>query len=77
MSIGLRLGHALRSLWEALALDHVHLVRAERTAERWPKADEERLEAFHNCHTLPDCGHWLHVDRPDALVSLLLRHSSL
>ena len=52
-----------------------HLVRAERTA--WPVEDVSRLEtlashAGFNYHVLENSGHWVHVDAPAALATLLL-----
>ncbi len=54
----------------------VHLVRAGRSAA-WGGAVAARLaalapEAAARVHTLPDAGHWLHVDQPEALIRMLL-----
>lgn len=55
----------------------VHLVRGARS-DRWPAAALARAEAAAASgrlvlHTLPDAGHWLHVDNPGALTDLLAR----
>lgn len=54
----------------------VHLVRAERS-DRWVGEDARRVEALTagsgavRAHTLPNAGHWLHVDAPEALLAML------
>lgn len=53
----------------------VHLVRAEQS-DRWSAADLALLERpeLEGCvHALPNAGHWLHIDAPEALHTLLLR----
>lgn len=52
----------------------VDVVRAARS-ERWSPAELARFEgrAGLHLHTLPDAGHWLHVDNPDGLHALLVR----
>ena len=69
-----------RSLWHVFekppAHTDVRLVRAGRSAA-WGGATGERLaqlspQAAQRVHTLPNAGHWLHVDAPDALIQLLL-----
>lgn len=55
------------------ARTEVHLVRAGRS-DRWTPAERERLEATRPpvcAHLIPDAGHWLHVDAPDATWALL------
>jgi len=53
----------------------VTLVKAERS-DRWTADDLDRAEAADASgnlvwHVLPDAGHWLHVDNPEALLALL------
>lgn len=71
-----------RDLWLAVEAPRiapeVHIVHAARS-ERWKDAVLERLAsppggAPSHLHTLPDAGHWLHVDAPDALRALLVEH---
>ena len=71
-----------RDLWLALEAPRVspavHVVHAERSA-RWKPAVLARLAAPSGgaptrLHTLRDAGHWLHVDAPDALRTLLVEH---
>ena len=72
-----------QDLWEPLettALDApaLHLVRAGRS-DRWTPDVMERLDrlspsAAATVHVLPDAGHWVHVDAPDALRTLLVEH---
>lgn len=71
-----------RDLWLALEAPRMapelHVVHAARS-ERWRPAVLERLAqppggAPSHLHTLADAGHWLHVDAPDALRELLVRH---
>ena len=55
----------------------IHVVHAAQS-ERWRPEILERLAnppggAPTHLHTLPDAGHWLHVDAPDALRALLVR----
>lgn len=54
----------------------VHLVRATRS-DRWSPDDRARLEALPvggpvEAHAV-DAGHWVHVDAPDALLTLVRR----
>jgi len=63
-------------LWDTLEVPimdlDIHLVRAARS-ERWDDAMAARAEgSFATLHTLPDAGHWLHVDNPDGLLELML-----
>ena len=69
-----------RSLWGVFeqppAGTDVRLVRAGRSGA-WGGATGERLaalapEAAQRVLLLPNAGHWLHVDAPDALIQLLL-----
>ena len=71
---------AARSLWSICeqppAGTDVRLVRAGRSGA-WGGATGERLaalapEAAQRVLLLPNAGHWLHVDAPDALIQLLL-----
>lgn len=50
----------------------LHIVRAERS-DRWRPEWIEVLENHPRLsfHTLPDAGHWLHVDNPQGLQELL------
>lgn len=50
----------------------VDVVRGGRS-DRWSEADIARLERLPgvSLHTLPEAGHWLHVDAPAALLQLL------
>jgi len=55
---------------------HVHLVRAG-ASDRWNAADRRRLDALAQAprstvHVVEGAGHWLHVDRPQELLGLLL-----
>lgn len=55
---------------------HIDVVRAERS-ERWTDAELQRFaELPQDCatrlHLLPDSGHWVHVDAPEALLELML-----
>ncbi len=72
-----------RDLWgpveatDDLAPD-VEVVRAANS-DRWGPATIRRFQQLHpsaagRLHTLPDAGHWLHVDNPDGLRELLLEH---
>lgn len=52
----------------------VHLVRATRS-DRWSETDRKKLEALPlggpvRAHAI-DAGHWVHVDAPDALLTML------
>jgi esterase len=54
----------------------VEVVRAGQS-DRWTAPILERFDrlppgAAGRLHTLPDAGHWLHIDDPDGLMSLLL-----
>ncbi len=53
----------------------IDVVRAERS-HRWPPDVLARFAAIHHgkthLHMLPDAGHWLHVERTDALVALIV-----
>lgn len=70
-----------RDLWgpveatDDLAPD-VEVVRAANS-DRWTQAAIQRFDrlpasAAGRLHTLPDAGHWLHVDNPDGLRALLV-----
>jgi esterase len=52
----------------------ITVIRAERS-RRWPPEVLARLAAIQHGHThlymLPDAGHWLHVERTDALLALM------
>lgn len=51
----------------------IHVVRAERS-RRWPPQILQRFQQLPpqvSLDLLPDAGHWLHVDQPDALVRLM------
>ncbi len=68
-----------RDLWPMLenpmpALD-IHVVRAQGS-DRWTPASIRRLQALERCtvHRLPHAGHWVHVDNPQGLCNLLVRH---
>ena len=65
--------------WPALerppAGTRLHAVRGSRS-DRWSAADCDRLDRIQasggaEVHVLPDAGHWLHADNPEALLSLL------
>lgn len=65
-----------QDLWDTLEVPiadlDIHLVRAAQS-ERWDDAMAARAESsFATLHTLPDAGHWLHVDNPDGLLSMML-----
>lgn len=54
------------------------LVVAERS-DRWPRAERARARALPPAarvayHELPNSGHWVHVDNPDALLALIAAH---
>ena len=54
----------------------VHVVRAEES-DRWPASvlrwfDELPAGSPAQLHSLPDSGHWVHVDNPDGLLELML-----
>ena len=53
----------------------IDVIRAERS-RRWPPEVLARFAAINNgrthLHMLPDSGHWLHVERTDALVALMV-----
>ena len=60
-------------LWDFLArTDHrVGLVRAGRS-ERWGAEDDARpIGPNVSRHLLPEAGHWIHVDAPDAVFALI------
>jgi pimeloyl-ACP methyl ester carboxylesterase len=68
--------YASTDLWsfaEALPTE-LHLVRAGRS-DRWTPSAITRLDAAAargvTVDLLPDAGHWVHVDAPDALAALL------
>ena len=68
-----------RDLWPMLenpmsSLD-IHIVRAQNS-DRWTPTSIRRLNALESCsaHRLPNAGHWVHVDNPQALCNLLVRH---
>ena len=49
----------------------IHFVRAE-LSDRWTEACWNRLQASpSHCHILPKAGHWLHVDNPEGLITML------
>lgn len=50
----------------------LHLVRAARS-DRWSEEECARLQALDpaRAHVLPEAGHWLHVDAPEALCELI------
>lgn len=76
--------HYRTDLWPMIegwgAKGHLHLViggkstifdreerlRAESVAERHPNV---------SCHTIPNAGHWVHAEAPDALLALLVGSS--
>jgi esterase len=70
-----------RDLWGPLETTDpdapaVHLVRAGRS-DRWTPAVLDRLArlpagAAGRAHVLPEAGHWVHVDAPEALRALLV-----
>jgi pimeloyl-ACP methyl ester carboxylesterase len=54
------------------------LVVAERS-DRWPPAERERARRLPSSsrvfyHELPNSGHWVHVDNPDALLEMISMH---
>jgi len=68
-----------RDLREVLTLPvpglEVHVVRAE-DSNRWPAPVLRWFDALPagapgRLHTLPDSGHWVHVDNPDGLLALM------
>ncbi|MEZ4241981.1 MAG: alpha/beta hydrolase [Myxococcota bacterium] len=66
-----------QDLWPFVeATPRVHLVRAGRS-DRWSERDLARLRALGSsalgprAHEVPDAGHWLHVDQPDAVMALV------
>ena len=64
--------YVIEDLWDfATASPRVHLVRAGRS-DRWTAGDLERLDRLGDrAHTVPDPGHWLHVDAPEATFALI------
>jgi len=72
-----------RDLWGPLETTSpdapaVHIVRAGNS-DRWPPHVVDRLAALPasaagRAHSLPDSGHWVHVDAPGPLRDLLLSH---
>jgi esterase len=69
-------------LWDFLAQPRerpeLRLVVAERS-DRWPQAERARARALPSStrvayHELPDSGHWVHVDNPDALLEIISTH---
>ena len=53
----------------------IDVVRAERS-DRWTDEELDRFARLpDDCavrlHLLPDSGHWVHVDAPDALIDIL------
>ena len=66
--------HMRRDGWPELERHpRAHVVVAGRSFV-WQPGDEERLAALPHAtvHRIEDAGHWLHVDAPDALRSLLV-----
>lgn len=66
--------HMRRDAWPELARHAcAHVVVAGRSFV-WQPSDEERLAALPHAtvHRIEDAGHWLQVDAPDALRSLLV-----
>ena len=64
----------LRDYWPPRGVA-IHLVRAVRS-DRWTPSDLERLDALAErpgvrIHVMEDAGHWLHVDNPKGLMTLL------
>lgn len=62
-------------LWpflEAPGGAQVHVVRGG-ASDRWSTASAERLHALPtiHAHLLPGAGHWVHVDAPDALLTMI------
>lgn len=75
------LDYARTSAWPWLLSSdrraRVDVVRAGRS-DRWPDAELARFATVSHLkglrlHTLPNAGHWVHVDNPDGLHELLLR----
>jgi pimeloyl-ACP methyl ester carboxylesterase len=72
--------HFRRDLWQALAHPPraTHVVVAGRS-DVFSAADRARLAGLAgagtavHAHVLPDAGHWVHVDAPDALLELCAR----
>ena len=67
-------------LWHVLEMPTanltIHVVRAEHSG-RWTDDVVDRLESISldtTLHTLPDAGHWVHVDNPDGLVAMMTAH---
>lgn len=69
-------------LWSFLSAPRTRpefrLVVAERS-DRWPPDQRERARALPPesrvvYHELPNAGHWVHVDNPEALLQLLSEH---
>ena len=57
------------------AQPQIHIIRAGKGGH-WSSQDVARLDQLHEGQAihhacLPDAGHWLHVDEPEALASLL------
>ena len=51
---------------------NISFVKAERSTFRWGGRDEERILFLgHDVHELPNSGHWVHTDNPDALFGIL------
>ena len=49
----------------------IHVVRAANS-DRWtPESLADVEDSLATLHTLPDAGHWLHVDNPDGLQDLM------
>lgn len=68
---------ALKVVTNPQAPHETHVVRAERS-KRWDADVLDVLESANsnpsnssNFHTLPNAGHWLHVDNPDGLRELI------
>ena len=50
----------------------IHLVRAERSSRWRPEMIDRANRSFASLQTVPNAGHWLHVDNPDGLLGVML-----